>query len=45
MKYSEYFGVKRHLSLKNENIRYDITTARRESFACKVYDMDWGREY
>ncbi len=23
MKYSEYFGAKRHLSLKNENIRYD----------------------
>ncbi len=23
MKYSEYFDTKRHLSLKNENIRYD----------------------
>ncbi len=25
VKYSEYFGAKRRLSLKNENIRYDIT--------------------
>ncbi len=24
MKYSEYFGTKRRLSFKNENIRYDI---------------------
>ncbi len=24
MKYAEYFGAKRRLSLKNENIRYDI---------------------
>jgi hypothetical protein len=24
VKYSEYFGAKRHESLKNENIRYDI---------------------
>ncbi len=25
VKYSEYFGAKRHKSLKNENIRYDMT--------------------
>ncbi len=26
MKYSEYFGAKRRLSFKNENIRYDAST-------------------
>ncbi len=26
MKYSEYFGAKRRLSFKNENIRYDISS-------------------
>ncbi len=27
VKYSEYFGAKRHESVKNENIRHDTTFA------------------
>jgi hypothetical protein len=33
VKYSEYFGAKRHESLKNENIRYDISPFVRGCFA------------
>jgi hypothetical protein len=36
VKYSEYFGAKRRLSLKNENIRYDTTSLDKLHFKVKL---------
>ncbi len=43
MKYSEYFGAKRRLSLKNENIRFDTVIIH--EYSPKVKCLVCGRPF
>jgi hypothetical protein len=44
VKYSEYFGAKRRLSFKNENIRYDITTRVKSFISLSLGGLDFKTE-